>query len=60
MIKTMDVAMQLTMTVEDQTMTMDVTMNCTVNKLGSGVTVTLPSDLDTYEEMTGGADAPAA
>lgn len=60
MIKSMDVAMQLTMTVEDQTMTMDVTMNCTVNKLGSGVTVTLPSDLDTYEEMTGGADAPAA
>lgn len=60
MIKTMDVAMKLTMTVEDQTMTMDVTMNCTVNKLGSGVTVTLPSDLDTYEEMTGGADAPAA
>ncbi len=60
MIKTMDVAMQLTMTVEDQTMTMDVTMNCTVNKLGSGVTVTLPSDLDTYEEMIGGADAPAA
>lgn len=60
MIKSMDVAMQLTMTVEDQTMTMDVTMNCIVNKLGSGVTVTLPSDLDTYEEMTGGADAPAA
>lgn len=60
MIKTMDVAMKLTMTVEDQTMTMDVTVNCTVNKLGSGVTVTLPSDLDTYEEMTGGADAPAA
>lgn len=60
MIKTMDVAMKLTMTVEDQTMTMDMTVNCTVNKLGSGVTVTLPSDLDTYEEMTGGADAPAA
>ena len=60
MIKTMDVAMQLTMTVEDQTMTMDVTMNCTVNKLGNSVTVTLPSDLDTYEEMIGGADAPAA
>lgn len=59
-IKDMDIAMQLTMTVEGQTMTMDVTMNCTVNKLGSGVTVTLPSDLDTYEEMTGGADAPAA
>ncbi|HIY53348.1 MAG TPA: S-layer homology domain-containing protein [Candidatus Agathobaculum merdavium] len=60
MIKTMDVAMKFTMTVEDQTMTMDMTVNCTVNKLGSGVTVTLPSDLDTYEEMTGGADAPAA
>lgn len=59
-IKDMDIAMQLTMTVEGQTMTMDMTMDCTINKLGNSVTVTLPSDLDTYEEMTGGADAPAA
>lgn len=59
-IKDMDIAMQLTMTVEGQTMTMDMTMDCTINKLGNSVTVTLPSDLDTYEEMIGGADAPAA
>lgn len=59
-IKDMDIAMQLTMTVEGQTMTMDMTMDCTINKLGDSVTVTLPSDLDTYEEMIDGADAPAA
>ena len=56
----MDISMKLTMMVEGQTMTMDMSMDCVVNKLGDSVTVKLPTDLDTYEEMIGGADAPAA
>lgn len=59
-VKNMDISMKLTMMVEGQTMTMDMSMDCVVNKLGDSVTVKLPTDLDTYEEMIGGADAPAA
>lgn len=59
-INNMDLTMKMSMSVEGQTITMNMTMDCDVNALGNSVTVTLPNDLDTYVDMIGGADAPAA
>lgn len=47
-------------TVEDQTMSLVMDMNVTNVKFGNNVTVTLPSDLSSYQEIIGGADTPAA
>lgn len=44
----MDMTMKMSMKVEGQTMDMDMVMNYVVNKSGSGVTVTLPTDLSGY------------
>lgn len=44
----MQMTMQMTMVVDGQKMDMVMTMDCRINKTGSGVTVTLPSDLSTY------------
>lgn len=59
-IKAMQMDMQLSMSAEGQTLTVDMTMDCTINAVGDDVTITLPDDLDTYEDLLGGADAPAA
>lgn len=59
-IKDMGMTMKMSMTVEGETVTMNMSMDCDVNALGGNVTVTLPNDLDTYVDMIGGADAPAA
>ena len=59
-IKTMNLDMQMSVSAEGETLTMDMTMDCTINGLGDAVTITLPDDLDTYEDLLGGADAPAA
>lgn len=59
-IKAMDLDMQMSVTAEGQTITLAMTMDCTINGLGDDVTITLPDDLDTYEDLLGGADAPAA
>lgn len=47
-------------TVEGETMSLAMDMNVTNVKFGSNVTVTLPTDLSSYEEIIGGADLPAA
>ena len=52
--------LDLDTTVEDQTMSLTMDMKVTNVKFGNNVTVTLPSDLSTYEEIIGGADTPAA
>lgn len=54
-----DMNMKMTMTVEGQTMTMDMNMKCDINSIGN-VTITLPSDLDSYTDLIGGADEAAA
>ena len=56
-IKNMDLSMQMSMTVEGQSITMNMTMDYTVNGLGDSVQITLPSDLDTYVDMIGGTTA---
>ena len=55
----MDMNMKMTMTVEGQTMTMYMNMKCDINSIGN-VTITLPSDLDSYTDLIGGADEAAA
>ena len=55
----MDMNMKMTMTVEGQTMTKDMNMKCDINSIGN-VTITLPSDLDSYTDLIGGADEAAA
>lgn len=55
----MDIDMQITMTVDGVAMTMDMTMDCTVNATGDRVTVDIPDDLDSYTDLIGGADAAA-
>ncbi|MGI6181054.1 MAG: DUF6612 family protein [Agathobaculum sp.] len=56
----MNVSMTMSVTAEGQTIEMDMTVESKINALGNQVKVTLPSDLNTYQEMVGGADAPAA
>ena len=56
-IRSMDIDMQITMTVDGVAMTMDMTMDCTVNATGDRVTVDIPDDLDSYTDLIGGADA---
>ena len=58
-IRSMDIDMQITMTVDGVAMTMDMTMDCTVNATGDRVTVDIPDDLDSYTDIIGGADAAA-
>ena len=58
-IRSMDIDMQITMTVDGVAMTMDMTMDCTVNATGDRVTVDVPDDLDSYTDLIGGADAAA-
>ena len=58
-IRSMDIDMQITMTVDGVAMTMDMTMDCTVNATGDRVTVDIPDDLDSYTDLIGGADAAA-
>lgn len=50
-VQAIDVAMKMDVTVDGQTMTMDMTVNGTVNALGSSVTVKFPTDLDTYTDI---------
>ena len=47
-------------TVEDQTMSLVMDMTVTNVKFGSNVTVTLPTDLSSYQEIIGGDVTPAA
>ena len=54
-IRSMDIDMQITMTVDGVAMTMDMTMDCTVNATGDRVTVDIPDDLDSYTDLIGGA-----
>ncbi len=56
----MKMTMGMEMAAEGQTMAMDLLVNIHDMKTGSAVTVALPEDLDTYQELIGGADAPAA
>lgn len=58
-IRSMDIDMQITMTVDGVAMTMDMAMDCTVNATGDRVTVDIPDDLDSYTDLIGGADAAA-
>ena len=58
-IRSMDIDMQITMTVDGVAMMMDMTMDCTVNATGDRVTVDIPDDLDSYTDLIGGADAAA-
>ena len=58
-IRSMDIDMQITMTVDGVAMTMDMTMDCKVNATGDRVTVDIPDDLDSYTDLIGGADAAA-
>ena len=56
-IRSMDIDMQITMTVDGVAMTMDMTMDCTVNATGDRVTVDIPDDLDSYTDLIGVGDA---
>ena len=58
-IRSMDIDMQITMTVDGVAMMMDMTMDCTVNATCDRVTVDIPDDLDSYTDLIGGADAAA-
>ena len=58
-IRSMDIDMQITMTVDGVAMTMDMAMDCTVNATGDRVTVDIPDELDSYTDLIGGADAAA-
>lgn len=56
-IKNMDLGIKMSMTVDGQSITMNMTMDCAVNGLGDSVQITLPNDLDTYVDMIGGTTA---
>ena len=56
-IKNMNLGMKMSMTADGQSLTLNMTMDCTVNGLGDSVKITLPSDLDTYVDMIGGTTA---
>ena len=58
-IRSMDIDMQITMTVDGVAMTMDMTVGCRVSATGDRVTVDIPDDLDSYTDLIGGADAAA-
>ena len=58
-IRSMDIDMQITMTVDGVAMTMDMTMDCTVNATGDRVTVDIPDDLDSYTDINELADTAA-
>lgn len=49
----MDMTMRLSVTMAGDKAAMDMTMKCKVNATGDSVKVTLPTDLNTYQEMTG-------
>ena len=55
----MDMTAKVTMTIEGQTMTMDMNMKYDINSV-ENVTITFPSDLDSYTDLIGGADEAAA
>lgn len=55
-IKNMDMSMKMSLSAEGQSITLNMTMNYAVNGLGDSVQITLPSDLDTYVDLIGGAD----
>ena len=59
-IKNMDMSMKMSISAEGQSITLNMTMDCAVNSLGDSVQITLPSDLDTYVDLIGGADGAAA
>ena len=54
-LSSMSAKMNLTTTVEGQTITMAMDMTISDIKTGDNVKVTLPADLDTYQEIIGGA-----
>lgn len=56
----MKLKLDMSMVVEGETMNLALDMNVTDVQFGNSVSVTLPSDLNTYEEIIGGADTPAA
>ena len=47
----MDVAMRMSVSAEGQTLGMDMVMKYKVNAMGDSVKITLPADLDTYQDM---------
>lgn len=55
----MDMTAKVTMTIEGQTMTMDMNMKYDINSV-ENVTIAFPSDLDSYTDLIGGADEAAA
>ena len=52
----MTMKMDMSMTVENQPVSMNMEIKVSDVKTGSAVTVKLPDDLDTYSEIIGGAD----
>lgn len=54
-IKNMDMSMKMSLSAEGQSITLNMSMNYAVNGLGDSVQITLPSDLDTYVDLVGGA-----
>lgn len=57
--KSMAADMDCSVNVMDQKIDMAITLNYDITATGSSVKVTLPSDLDTYTDMIGGANTPA-
>lgn len=55
-LSTMDLTMQISVKVEQQTMVMDFGAKYKVNALGDGVKITMPSDLNTYVDIASGAE----
>ena len=55
----MDMTAKVTMTIEGQTMTMDMNMKYDIKSV-ENVTIAFPSDLDSYTDLIGGADEAAA
>lgn len=56
----MTIDMDMRMTAEGQTIDLQMGVAVTDIQLDGAVSVTLPDDLDSYQEIIGGADAPAA
>ena len=50
--KSMSMSMDMGMTIEDQTIDMTVSANYEITETGEGVVVTLPDDLDTYQDIS--------
>ena len=58
-IRSYGIDMTITITVEGVAMTMDMSMDCTVNATGSSVSVDIPDDLSGYTDLMESAEAAA-